>query len=95
MTQTMPITLDGACNQEAPPRCFRHTRLEGTLTGNELAFAIEGQTQMGNMLIVQLNGMVEGDFIQEKVLPNDSTGNMQKEDYPCELSFCFLSFWAS
>jgi hypothetical protein len=95
MTQATPITLDGACNQETPPRCFRHKRLERSVTGNELGFAIKGQALMGNMLIIQLNGMLEGDFMQEKVLPNDSTGNMQKEDHPCELSFCFLSFWVS
>ena len=88
----MSIALDGACSQETPPRYFRHKGLERTVTGNELGFAIKAQSLIGNMLLIQLNGMVEGDFIQEKVLLNDSTGNMQKEDHPCELSFCFLSF---
>jgi hypothetical protein len=52
MTQTMPITQDAACNQKNPSRYLRRTRFEGTITGNELGFAIEGRTQMGNTLII-------------------------------------------
>jgi len=52
MTQTMPITQDAACNQKNPSRYLRRTRFEGTITGNELGFAIGGRTEMGNTLII-------------------------------------------